>query len=43
MNIDEGIQEFAVKIYKTSILSFKDRQRYVKGEYRFERGYSKNP
>ena len=41
--IDSGGQEFAIKIYKTSILSFKDRRRYVKGEYRFERGYSKNP
>ena len=25
----------AVKIYKTSILTFKDRERYVAGEYRF--------
>lgn len=28
-------REFAVKIYKTSILVFKDRERYVDGEYRF--------
>jgi len=35
--------EMAVKIYKTSILSFKDRDRYVTGDYRFRRGYSKNP
>jgi len=34
----------ALKIYKTSILIFKDRDRYVSGEYRFRRGYSKrNP
>ena len=33
----------AVKIYKTSILVFKDRDRYVTGEHRFRRGYSKNP
>ena len=34
----------ALKIYKTSILIFKDRDRYVNGEYRFRRGYSKrNP
>jgi RIO kinase 1 len=34
----------ALKIYKTSILVFKDRDRYVTGEYRFRRGYSKrNP
>lgn len=28
-------KEFAVKIYKTSILVFKDRERYVDGEFRF--------
>lgn len=28
-------QELAVKIYKTSILVFKDRERYVDGEFRF--------
>lgn len=28
-------REFAVKIYKTSILVFKDRERYVDGEFRF--------
>ena len=33
----------AIKIYKTSILVFKDRDRYVTGEHRFRRGYSKNP
>jgi len=33
----------AVKIYKTPILVFKDRDRCVTGEYRFRRGYSKNP
>ncbi|CAL1269041.1 unnamed protein product [Larinioides sclopetarius] len=34
----------AVKIYKTSILTFKDRDRYVSGDYRFRHGYShKNP
>lgn len=30
-----NMKEFAVKIYKTSILVFKDRERYVDGEYRF--------
>eukprot|EP01138_Halocafeteria_seosinensis_P005006 gb/GECG01005119.1/.p1 GENE.gb/GECG01005119.1/~~gb/GECG01005119.1/.p1 ORF type:complete len:613 (+),score=109.44 gb/GECG01005119.1/:1-1839(+) len=34
--------ELAIKIYKTSILSFKDRDRYVSGEYRFRNGYSKH-
>lgn len=34
----------AVKIYKTSILVFKDRDKYVTGEYRFRHGYCKgNP
>lgn len=34
----------ALKIYKTSILIFKDRDKYVTGEYRFRRGYSRrNP
>ncbi|KAK7469275.1 Serine/threonine-protein kinase rio1 [Stygiomarasmius scandens] len=33
----------AIKIYKTSILVFKDRDKYVTGEYRFRRGYSRNP
>ncbi|KAI8898985.1 RIO1 family-domain-containing protein [Globomyces pollinis-pini] len=32
----------AIKIYKTSILVFKDRDRYVSGEYRFRHGYSKS-
>jgi len=39
---DEG-KELAVKVYKTSILVFKDRARYVEGEYRFRKGCSKNP
>ena len=33
----------ALKIYKTPILMFKDRDCYVTGEHRFRRGYSKNP
>ncbi|ERE78553.1 serine/threonine-protein kinase RIO1 [Cricetulus griseus] len=34
----------AIKIYKTSILVFKDRDKYVTGEFRFRRGYCKgNP
>ncbi|KAG8907703.1 protein kinase rio1 [Tulasnella sp. 403] len=37
-------KHLAVKIYKTSILVFKDRDRYVTGEFRFRRGYArKNP
>lgn len=30
-------QERAIKVYKTSILVFKDRERYVTGEFRFRR------
>jgi len=34
----------AIKIYKTSILIFKDRDKYVSGEFRFRQGYGrKNP
>ncbi|CDW96768.1 hypothetical protein [Sporisorium scitamineum] len=32
----------ALKIYKTSILVFKDRDRYVSGEFRFRHGYAKH-
>lgn len=32
----------AIKVYKTSILVFKDREKYVAGEFRFRQGYSKN-
>ncbi|XP_041357623.1 serine/threonine-protein kinase RIO1-like [Gigantopelta aegis] len=32
----------AVKIYKTSILVFKDRDKYVTGEFRFRHGYCKH-
>lgn len=32
----------AVKVYKTSILVFKDRDRYVSGEFRFRHGYNKS-
>ena len=34
--------DLAVKIYKTSILVFKDRERYVTGEFRFRAGYNKH-
>ncbi|KAK9356087.1 RIO1 family-domain-containing protein [Lipomyces doorenjongii] len=35
-------EQRAIKIYKTSILVFKDRDRYVTGEYRFRHGYSRH-
>ena len=34
--------DVAIKVYKTSILTFKDRDRYVTGEFRFRRGYCKH-
>jgi len=39
---DGNQQEYAVKIFKTSILVFKDRDKYVSGEYRFRNGYCKS-
>lgn len=35
-------QDYAIKIYKTSILVFKDRDKYVSGEFRFRHGYCKH-
>ena len=35
-------RELAIKIYKTSILIFKDRERYIEGEFRFRHGYCKS-
>lgn len=32
----------AIKVYKTSILVFKDRDKYVTGEFRFRQGYNKS-
>ena len=44
-NGDSGeFKDRAIKIYKTSILVFKDRDKYVSGEFRFRGGYGKgNP
>lgn len=39
---NNGKPDCAVKIFKTSILTFKDRDRYVTGEFRFRHGYSKH-
>jgi RIO kinase 1 len=35
-------EEYAIKVYKTAVLSFKDRDRYVSGEFRFRNGYCKS-
>lgn len=40
--VTETGEHRAIKIYKTSILIFKDRDRYVTGEYRFRHGYSRH-
>jgi len=34
--------EYAIKIFKTSILVFKDRDKYVSGEHRWRKGYCKS-
>ena len=35
------LTDLAVKVYKTSVLAFRDRHRYVAGDFRYERGYAK--
>jgi RIO kinase 1 len=40
--VTEAGEDRALKVYKTSILVFKDRDRYVSGEYRFRHGYSRH-
>ncbi|KAJ2355516.1 Serine/threonine-protein kinase rio1 [Coemansia sp. RSA 2618] len=40
--VTENGEHRAIKIYKTSILVFKDRDRYVSGEHRFRQGYSRH-
>lgn len=38
----KNMDDMAVKVYKTSILTFKDRDKYVSGEYRFRFGYCRH-
>ena len=40
--IVETAGDCAIKVFKTSILVFKDRDKYVTGEFRFSRGYCKS-
>lgn len=40
--LDANGKALAIKIFKTSILVFKDRDRYVSGEFRFRSGYSRS-
>ncbi|KAK5100273.1 Serine/threonine-protein kinase rio1 [Lithohypha guttulata] len=44
LSVDENGNERhrAIKVYKTSILVFKDRDKYVAGEHRFRSGYNKS-
>ena len=42
LDSDDNNREIAVKIYKTSILIFKDRERYINGEFRWRNGYCKS-
>jgi RIO kinase 1 len=39
---NEAGKDLAIKVYKTSILTFKDRDKYVTGEFRFRQGYSRH-
>jgi RIO kinase 1 len=41
-NPDPQPLQRAIKVYKTSILVFKDRDKYVTGEHRFRSGYNKS-
>ncbi|MCJ1310550.1 protein kinase rio1 [Agyrium rufum] len=36
------VKHRAIKVYQTSILVFKDREKYVTGEFRFRKGYNKH-
>ncbi|KAI3958174.1 hypothetical protein MKW98_020823 [Papaver atlanticum] len=38
---DDG-QEFAIRVYKTPVLVFKDSNCFVQGTYRFRYGYCKH-
>ncbi|EXJ90746.1 Atypical/RIO/RIO1 protein kinase [Capronia coronata CBS 617.96] len=38
---DTPDKHVAIKVYKTSILVFKDREKYVTGEFRFRKGFNK--
>ncbi|KAH7374469.1 RIO1 family protein [Plectosphaerella cucumerina] len=40
---DDGVTlQRAIKVYKTSIMVFKDRERYIAGEHRFQKGFDKS-
>jgi RIO kinase 1 len=39
---DGPSKNYAIKVYKTAILAFKDRDKYITGEHRFRHGYQKS-
>jgi RIO kinase 1 len=39
---EQTAQHRAIKVYKTAILVFKDRDRYITGEHRFRQGYQRS-
>jgi RIO kinase 1 len=39
---EEYTRDCAIKVYKTAILAFKDRDKYITGEHRFRHGYQKS-
>ncbi|KAI5309910.1 protein kinase rio1 [Ascosphaera atra] len=41
-DLDAPPLQRAIKVYKTAILVFKDRDKYVTGEFRFRQGYQKS-
>ncbi|EXJ82725.1 Atypical/RIO/RIO1 protein kinase [Capronia epimyces CBS 606.96] len=41
-DLDTPDKHVAIKVYKTSILVFKDREKYVTGEFRFRKGFNKS-
>jgi RIO kinase 1 len=40
---EDAMADYAIKVYKTSILGFKDRDKYVQGNHRFTNYCKKNP
>ena len=44
ISMNDQLEEIhrAIKVYKTSILVFKDREKYVAGEFRFRQGFNKS-
>jgi len=41
-DVEQPPKHRAIKVYKTAILVFKDRDRYISGEHRFRQGYQRS-